>query len=107
VTDKIEDREEHNKNDGDDVEIDTDHESEISDLPSLADVILRSDSGFGGHAGLRSEASTPPALGRTGKECWREGDCENSAQPTATTATGIQPGGQPRYVIEISCRPHT
>jgi len=89
VTDKIEYREERNKNDVDDVEIDTDHESEISDLPSLADIILRSDSGFGGSADLRSEASTPPVLGRTGKECWREGDCENSAQPTAT---GIQPG---------------
>ena len=92
VTDKIKDREEHNKNDGDDVEIDTNHESEISDLPSLADIILRSDSEFRGSADLRSEASTPPALGRTGKEYWREGDCENSAQPTATTAIGIQLG---------------
>ncbi|KIW76386.1 hypothetical protein Z517_11132 [Fonsecaea pedrosoi CBS 271.37] len=94
VTDKIENCEKRNKNDRDDVEIDTDHESEISDLPSLADIILRSDSGFGGSAGLRSEASTPPALGRTVKECWRESDCENSAQPTATTSTGIQPGAR-------------
>jgi len=92
VTDKIEHCEKRNKNEGGDVEIDTDHESEISDLPSLADIILRSDPGFGGSADLRSEASTPPALGRTGKECWRESDCENSAQPTATTSTGIQPG---------------
>ncbi len=65
-------------------------EREIGDLPSLTDIFLRSDSGFGGSADLNCKASASPApVDRTGKECYCEGDCENSGNPTATTAAGI------------------
>ncbi|KIX06502.1 uncharacterized protein Z518_04478 [Rhinocladiella mackenziei CBS 650.93] len=86
-SDKVEDDEECDRDD------DIDCESEISDLPSLTDIFLRSDSGFGGSADLNCKASASSApVDRTGKECCREGDCESSGNPTATTAAGIRLG---------------
>ena len=86
-SDDVEDGEER------DIDDDIDSESEISDLPSLTDMYLQGDSGFGGSADLSRKASaSPSAVDKTGKECCREGDCENSGNPTVTTAAGTQPG---------------
>ena len=72
---------------------DSDYESEISDLPSLTDIFLRSDPGFGGSTDLKCKASASPApVDGTGKECCREGGLEESGNPIATTAAGIQLG---------------
>ena len=86
-SDNVEDGEECDKDD------DIDDESEISDLPSLTDIFLRRDSRFKGRADPSGKASASPApVDRIGKECCREGDCENSGHPTATTSAGIQLG---------------
>ncbi|KAK5282692.1 hypothetical protein LTR80_011998, partial [Exophiala xenobiotica] len=86
-SDNVEDGEESDKDDG------IDCESEISDLPSLTDIFLRSDSGFRGSADLSYKASASPSpVDRTRKDCFHEGDCENSGNPTATIAAGTQPG---------------
>lgn len=86
-SDNVEDGQESDKDDS------IDCESEISDLPSLMDIFLRSDSGFGESADLSYKASASPSpVDRTRKDCCHEGDCENSGNPTATIAAGTQPG---------------
>ncbi|KAI9793928.1 MAG: hypothetical protein M1816_007180 [Peltula sp. TS41687] len=87
-SDKIED-------DGDecDKEDDIDCESETSDLPSLADIFLRSDSGFKGSDGPSCKAFALRApFDRTGKDYCHESDREDSGSPAATTATDVRHG---------------
>ncbi|EXJ75072.1 uncharacterized protein A1O5_01768 [Cladophialophora psammophila CBS 110553] len=53
-----------------------DDKSEISNLLSPTAIFSRSDSGFGGSAGLSSKASTSPiSIDRIGEVCWQEDDC--------------------------------
>lgn len=73
---------------------DIDYESETSDyLPSLREIFAQSDTEFGVSPSLGRKTSASPApVKGTGKECGREGDSEDSANPATTAVTSVQPG---------------
>ncbi|OQU97138.1 hypothetical protein CLAIMM_03122 [Cladophialophora immunda] len=71
---------------------DIDYESDASDLPSLADIFLRSHTRFRGDD-LSYKASTSPVPpDRTSKKRCYGGDSEDGANPAAAAATGVQLG---------------
>lgn len=75
-----------------DNDYDIDYESDSSDLPSLADIFPRSDTRFRSDD-LSSKASMSPVpVDGTSKESCHRDDSEDSGNPTATAATGVQLG---------------
>lgn len=69
-----------------------DYESDTNDLPSLREIFAQCETEFGVGPGLghKTFASLAPVKGAS-KECGREGDSEDSANPATTTITSVQP----------------